>query len=863
MIHIIGLGVKRDIDIGLSWIVTAAEAGCVKARATVRRLFSVYGRKLEKDDDQVRTWLLDGVRHGSELALDDLLTTYPESEECRQANDAIRFTFNLQWPGSLEYHKDVHANFNLFDTAALRQTMHQPNGKRLLNTVFLSPSRCAKSRNGKVGNYSYGTLLHIACCLGLSEAVEILIEAGLDLNKCNSSRRLRTPLHCALRHGHHQIAFSLIRKGANCRPDSYWEHEDITCPDHIYYLVYLADEGAASEMAELFVANGAEVNVMRPVKVLDPSDLWPLSDGCSITPLRWAIMHGKAQLVRKLVELGARFPTSKCWPSDGKANQWNGKLCLHLQTPCTSLEILRLFFEQLKLYELPLEFSQTPLGLIVSEDDTPERLLRLGFGDEKTVIAAMDLLLNLQPGYEDQVLWSLVRHNHLALLQHLLCDKGWDLETRWMGLTMLHTAILYGHVDIVSFLLSQGASATLVTSERKLTCFHLLAMVPRDQETDNLIINMLIPIAHENINATETRDGVTSLHLAVRNKKLHLIRVLLRLGADPLITVRDQVNLLAEGRSGILKESNNRMQKLTDDVTILGEVLLQCNQDKFYPLEYAEQLLYLFLANENCDQRHLYVDTARTMTIFHVMAMLPFPNAHQTFSFVASRLKTNNMNILDSNRDTPLHYACISYQTQNVGALLDLGCDPRAKNLFGFTSTDLAIITSIILGPPICGFQQAATGSTSTIEEHDRIRNVLRESVSMKSTTSFPRRKDRPRETGKADGLRRTIALCEERGVQVHHPLKQLAMAWGSLAEGGEDQFHQLVPMKVVGGEQTKVPEASVAGLNLETNDVRGVVHTEKEFIMHQADRAEFMICEYQDDRARKKKHISLRESYF
>jgi hypothetical protein len=205
------------------------------------------------------------------------------------------------------------------------------------------------------------------------------------------------------------------------------------------------------------------------------------------------------------------------------------------------------------------------------------------------------------------------------------------------------------------------------------------------------------------------------------------------------------------------------------------------------------------------------------------------------------------MNILDSKRDTPLHYACISYQTQNVGALLDLGCDPRAKNLFGFTSTDLGIITSIILGPPICGFQQAATGSISPIEEHDRIGKVLRESVSMKSTASYLR-KHRPRETSKADGLRRTTALCEERGVEVYHPLKQLAMAWGSLAEGGEDQFHQLVPMKVVGGEQTKVPEASVAGLNLEANDVRGVVYTEKEFIMHQADRAEFMICEHHID---------------
>jgi hypothetical protein len=61
----------------------------------------------------------------------------------------------------------------------------------------------------------------------------------------------------------------------------------------------------------------------------------------------------------------------------------------------------------------------------VSEDDTPELRLRLGFEDEKTVIAALDSLLDLQPGYEDEVLWSVVRHCHLGIARHLLCEKRW------------------------------------------------------------------------------------------------------------------------------------------------------------------------------------------------------------------------------------------------------------------------------------------------------------------------------------------------------------------------------------------------------------------------------------------------------
>lgn len=840
IVQINGQGVKRNIDAGLGLIVTAAEKGCAKARSTVRRLSSVYGRKLDGDDDQLGDWLLDGVGHGSELALDELRTTYPNSGKCGQAYQETRFAFNLQWPGSLEYFRDVHPHFDLFDDVALRRIKEQEVGKELLNTVFLSPSRFAKSRNGKKGNYSYGTLLHIACLLGLAEAVDVLLDARLDINKPNSSRRLRTPLHCALRRGSHQVARKLVMKGANCGPEPYREYEEVTWPSHIFYLVYISDEKAACDLAEFFVEHGAEVNTMCPVDALDSSDLWPLSGTCSVTPLRWAIMHGKTALVRKLLELGARFPTSKFWPANDKDTNSNEKFCLHLEMPTTNLDILQLFFEKLTSYELPFEFSQTPLGLLISEDDTAERRLRLGFGDARAVIAALDLLLTLQPGYEDQVLWSAVRHNHLSLVQYLVLGKGWDLETRWKGLTMLQTAILYGHVDIVLFLLDQGADATLITAKRNLTCLHLLAMVPRDAEIDGLIMGMLGPTGRATINATETRDGLTSLHMAVRNKKLHLVRALLKLGADPLTPVSDQVDLLSEGRSGSLKESD-QLPQIADEVTILAEVLLQCNQDEFYPLGYAEQLLHLFLSD--CDKRHLYADTAQTVSILHVMAMLPFPNPDHIFRFVLSCFTGNKVGITDSNGDTPLHYACISYQIRNVRTLLDLRADPHAQNALRLIPTDLAILSSIILGPPICGFQQVATSNASPSEAHDKITKALERSVSihMSGIPVFDNKR-RNRKTDRADGLRRTIVIFEERGIQVRHPLKQLAMAWGALNGQGKDQFHALLPLDIVSDEQIRGVEANFSDA---TQRLKGVVSTDEEFIMHQPECPEFMICKH------------------
>ena len=232
--------------------------------------------------------------------------------------------------------------------------------------------------------------------------------------------------------------------------------------------------------------------------------------GRSVTPLRWAVVHQKPQVVRALLSPGAKFAyEGYCRPSlQGKSeikDLQNG--CLLLETPCTDVEILEMSYVRARVPGLPIEFSQTPLGLLVSEDDRPGRRLRPGFGDFESVREALDLCLELQPGYEKVLMWSAVRHDHIDIVKYLLEDLEWSVESRWRGLTSLQTAILYGRTRLVQYLLAGGADKTAKTTSRQLTCLHLLMLLPRHPQVDQDIFD---GISMRNIeDARETIEGLT------------------------------------------------------------------------------------------------------------------------------------------------------------------------------------------------------------------------------------------------------------------------------------------------------------------------------------------------------------------
>lgn len=366
---------------------------------------------------------------------------------------------------------------------------------------------------------------------------------------------------------------------------------------------------------------------------------------------------------------------------------------------------------------------------MLSEDDGPHRRLRPGFADFEDVKKALILLLRLQPGFEVHVLWSVVRHDHFQILQYLILELRRDVETRYIGLTMLQNAILYGRIEIAAFLLARGADPNTCTFSRGLTCLHLIMLVKQDEKTDvelfELLGNASIPV-----DAQENAKGLTALHMAIRNQRTHMATRLLDMGANVTTAVTDQLHILSQGQSGWLESIATRPVVFGKSLTILGKVLTQFIQDGFYSIEYVTDLIcFLFYTRKPPRQ-----DRDNKLTIMHLLAMADAPDdrsrvdpldwyndgksrgplePYTTASISLLQLAVQYtdakyVNYRDIHSDTPLHYACAARKLDNVHTLLRNGADPAIRNDFGLNCVDVLALSVFFLGSKTFYYNQAS-----------------------------------------------------------------------------------------------------------------------------------------------------------
>lgn len=194
---------------------------------------------------------------------------------------------------------------------------------------------------------------------------------------------------------------------------------------------------------------------------------------------------------------------------------------------------------------------QTP-GILFEHDEQGRTPLSLAYYVGSKEIA--DILLE-SSDYEPSLHESVIRGDEAAVQKALLADKSQLESFSPDGWTPLQLAAYFGHLNIVRWLLDQGANVKAVSQNAdKYTAIHLVVV-----GTASLNILKFLLDHKANPNA-KSAGKITPLHLAAANGKDKVAAMLIKNGAKSSVSAEGNTPMdLAE------KQGYDFLKKLLED----------------------------------------------------------------------------------------------------------------------------------------------------------------------------------------------------------------------------------------------------------------------------------------------------------
>jgi ankyrin repeat protein len=704
-----GFGIGENIDDGLKWFLAAAQAGSRQARSVVHRLFRSYGIQ-SPNSRQTTNWLVREAEEGSQWALEELRiqdnARYVSIHRNRVFNE-LKCSANsseikaLLEPTILELEKDQSPDSRPSMLTPQAEQFFSKGGLSwatcfgdigILPRIYHQWSRYSVSAQGfsAIGDTACSQL-KIALKVGRADVAHKILDWAMGLEELKTGQRRNQP-------------FNL--KGE----------------DRLLYLLDAIPDQHIATIVHRLVSLGVDPNAQLAMRKTEDPDFQfatgykelgqhcrILAKGFSMTPLRWAIIKHRHLLVKALLDHGARFPKvpdvetySKTCPSG-----FSPEFCTVsvLDEPCYDVQILQLFFES-HSNVLQTVFSETPLGLIVTEPDCPERRIRLGeLACAKNLFEVLDFLRRYQPGSEAELFHAAAMNGHLDIVKYML-NRRIDIELRCFGLTPLHTAVLYGRRGIVNYLLQQGANPAAITSDKGISTAHLIFWKPKPTDIELELVSRLL-IGGDNPQAKTSDYGkkVNLLHLAVLGSRIEAVRLLLQIGFDKNTVLEDEIMPVAEGArfsawgiersqrlssSYISIEYHGRVEIKLEGYSALG-VLIQ-RWDMFLPRNFLQLIRLLCPKSDHI--KDFYTRPAVFQTALHIISCYPILIKTGLLEYIIDKSRSSGLhiNVQDADGNTPLHYASLlrgSGQTHVIERLVRLGADPNIRNRYGMTATDI------------------------------------------------------------------------------------------------------------------------------------------------------------------------------
>ena len=246
--------------------------------------------------------------------------------------------------------------------------------------------------------------------------------------------------------------------------------------------------------------------------------------------------------------------------------------------------------------------------------------------------------------------------------------------------TPLHSASLYGRLDIVRFLLDHGATANAEDAFGR-TPLHLVAKGEYNLEQDRVRTAQLLLDHGADVNA-KTEYGATPLHLASYLGRIDITRVLLDRGASANSKGR-------KGRTPLHCVVRGRHLYSTDDGIHVTQLLLERGADANAPDEDKRTPLHLASSHGMVKIAQVLLDGGASTNSMDIQGQNPLhvvANGSSRYDesnvLVAQLLleRGADVNTPDDAKETPLHLASNSRRIKMVQVLLNAGANARAKN---------------------------------------------------------------------------------------------------------------------------------------------------------------------------------------
>ena len=343
----------------------------------------------------------------------------------------------------------------------------------------------------QVARSTYSPWLNEACI------AQLLLEHGAGVNAHDNVNI--TPLHVASYHGKVDVVKVLLDHGATSNLPGILGRTPLHLVAGSRY--YPVNNGV--RVAKLLMEHGANINAQD-------------SDG--ISPLHAASCLGKVEMVRALLECGAKANLN----SD--ANPIVGQTLLHL----LASGVCGFGYNGIRITELLLKHG-ADVNAQDKENTTPLHLASY-FGSVEMSRVLLNHGANSNAkrklGRTPLHLAAEGEHENGVRITNLLLEYGADVNAQDKdNMTPIHLAAYCGKAEIVWVLLNHGATVDL-EDDRGRTPIHLLVERLHDFGYEGVDIARFLLRFGTNINAQDKRN-ITPLHLASCCGKVEIAKVLL------------------------------------------------------------------------------------------------------------------------------------------------------------------------------------------------------------------------------------------------------------------------------------------------------------------------------------------------